>query len=45
MENANIVTGEKDINALFGMLKEQMPIPDEHVKDAVLNMFTYLLTM
>lgn len=45
MENKDIMTGEKDIEKLFEMLKANMPIPDEHVKDAVLTMFTYLLSM
>ena len=35
---------EKDINALFEMLKEKMPVPDE-AKDALLFVFTYLLSM
>ena len=45
MENNEILTGEKDIERLFEMLKANMPIPDEHVKEAVLVMFTYLLSM
>lgn len=36
---------EKNINALFEKLKEQIPIPDEQVKEAILNVFTYILSM
>lgn len=36
--------GEKDINQLFEMLKEQMPVPDE-LKDVILTVFTYILSM
>lgn len=45
MENNEIMNGEKDIQKLFEMLKANMPIPDEHVKEAVLVVFTYLLSM
>lgn len=36
--------GEKDINKLFEMLKEEMPVPDE-LKDVILIAFTYILSM
>lgn len=45
MENKEILTGEKDIDKLFEMLKQNIPIPDEHVKEGILAVFTYLLSM
>ncbi len=36
--------GEKDINKLFEMLKEEMPVPDD-LKDVILMVFTYILSM
>jgi len=46
MDNNQVLltTGEKDINKLFEILKEKMPIPDP-MKEPVLKMFTYILTM
>ena len=35
---------EPDMEMVFDMLKEKMPIPEE-MKDAVLNVFTYVLSM
>ena len=35
--------GEKDIERLFEMLKEEMPLPEE-LKDAVLIAFTVILS-
>ena len=37
-------TGEKDIEKLFAMLKEQIPVPEE-MKDTVLAVFTYVLSL
>lgn len=34
-----------DMNTVFEMLKENMPMPDEAVKDAILKAFTYVLSM
>jgi hypothetical protein len=39
-----LTTGEKDIEKLFEILKEKMPIP-EPLKEPVLKHFTYVLTM
>ena len=38
-------SGEKDIQKLFEMLKENIPIPDDAVREAVLGLFTYILSM
>ena len=45
MESNEIMTNGKDMDQVFEMLKANMPIPDEQVKEAVLNVFTYLLSM
>ncbi len=37
--------GEKDVERIFEMLKEKMPMPDEHMKEEVLRIFTCVLSM
>ena len=46
MENKDMpMPIEPDMETIFNMLKEKMPMPDEHVKDAVLNALVYVLSM
>lgn len=45
MNHQPSTASEPDINMIFEMLKEKMPMPDDAVKEAVLNAFTYVLSM
>lgn len=46
MENRDLENQkEPDMDTVFNMLKENMPMPDEHVKDGILNVLTYILSM
>lgn len=39
-----LTEGEKNIEELFEALKPNMPLPEE-MKDGILALFTYILTM
>jgi hypothetical protein len=45
MEHTRWAMGEKDINKLFKIIKLLMPGRDKNLKDAMLNSFTYVLSM
>ncbi|MCI8893592.1 MAG: hypothetical protein HFI41_02885 [Lachnospiraceae bacterium] len=46
MENKQLdMQNEPDMEAVFNMLKENMPMPEENMKVAILNVLIYLLSM
>lgn len=46
MENKDVLTPQViDMDTVFEELKEHLPMPDEHVKEAIINTLTYILSM
>lgn len=44
-KDVQLTTGEKNMELRFNLMKKVMPIKDEQMKEMILNLFTYILSM
>lgn len=44
-KDVQLTAGEKNMELRFNLMKKVMPIKDKQMKEMILNLFTYILSM